>query len=190
MLNSLSEQGRFWAAWLRNPAKVGAIAPSSKGLCNAMLNGLKNIPDDSNVVELGPGTGVVTAQLLNRFHPRQLFLLERDTGLAGQLQARWPELTVLNVSAETLPECLPENTLVGGTISSLPLLNFPTALRLAIVEQCFSVSTEQAPLVQFSYGANSPVTDDICKQLNLRVERLQKIWLNAPPATVWRYTRN
>lgn len=190
MIKSLIEQRRFMAAWLRNPVKIGAIAPSSKGLSKAMLTGLGYIPEDTAIIELGPGTGAVTEQLLTRLQPQQIISIERDAELAQQLNDRWPQLQVINASAEALALHIPKDIAIAGIISSLPLLNFPTALRLAIVKACFSVCTIEAAFIQFSYGASSPITQDICKDLNLRTERLQKIWLNAPPATVWRYTRD
>ena len=55
----MNENLQFLQAFLKNPLKVGAIAPSSPELAAEMLAGIH--PDDHNIVlELGVGTGAIT----------------------------------------------------------------------------------------------------------------------------------
>ena len=62
---SLADQVRFLRGLVAAPSKTGAIAPSGPGLARQMA--LPVDPADSlPVLELGPGTGVVTEAMLAR----------------------------------------------------------------------------------------------------------------------------
>ena len=64
----MNENLQFLQAFLKNPLKVGAIAPSSPELAAEMLQGIE--PDDDNIVlELGVGTGAITKYLAGRSFP-------------------------------------------------------------------------------------------------------------------------
>ena len=55
----MNENIQFLQAFIKNPLKVGSIAPSSPELAQKMLEGIT--PDENNVVlELGVGTGAIT----------------------------------------------------------------------------------------------------------------------------------
>ncbi|MAX20601.1 MAG: hypothetical protein CMJ60_00280, partial [Planctomycetaceae bacterium] len=58
--------------FLKSPNKVGAIAPSSRYLANAMLDQL-HWDTLTNVVEYGPGTGAISKHLLKRVRDHQKF---------------------------------------------------------------------------------------------------------------------
>ena len=56
--------GRF----VRSPRTVGAVAPSSRALAAEMVRGL-DLTGPATVVELGPGTGVVTSAISAQLGP-------------------------------------------------------------------------------------------------------------------------
>ena len=61
----MNENIEFLQAFLKNPAKVGSITPSSPELAREMLEGIT--PDEDNIVlELGVGTGAITKFLAGR----------------------------------------------------------------------------------------------------------------------------
>src|SRR5512145_1917528 len=70
----------FLKAWLKSPLRVGAIAPSGDRLARAMA---QVVPRRSAlpVVELGGGTGSITAALLRRIPAERLIVVERDPEL-------------------------------------------------------------------------------------------------------------
>src|SRR5580658_2511836 len=71
---------------LRKPQQMGAVAPSSPRLAKAMARWLPEDPQEY-VVELGPGTGVVTEALLARgLDPKRLLAIEKSEALAEMLQ--------------------------------------------------------------------------------------------------------
>ena len=65
----MNENLQILRAFLKNPLKVGAIAPSSPELAAQMLKGLE--PDENNIIlELGVGTGAITKFLHNIIRTR------------------------------------------------------------------------------------------------------------------------
>ena len=71
----MNDNIQFLQAFLKNPLKVGAVAPSSSDLAWQMLDGIT--PDENNVVlELGVGTGAITkVDEIVAGRPRALFRL-------------------------------------------------------------------------------------------------------------------
>ena len=120
-----SATGLFLRRWLQAPAKVGAVAPSSKHLGLAMARAaLHDKPWlRGQVVELGPGTGRITEALLDQGLPGEALLaIERDAALAGYLQAQFPHIGVLAGDAAHLRDLL-GGAPVAAVVSSLPLLS-------------------------------------------------------------------
>ena len=61
--HAMADGLRFFRTWLQKPVLTGAVSPSGKALARAMA---RPVEADSNwpVLELGPGTGPVTAALI------------------------------------------------------------------------------------------------------------------------------
>src|SRR4051812_41534038 len=91
----MNENLQFLQAFLKNPLKVGAIAPSSPELAQAMLQGI--FPDDHNIVlELGVGTGAVTKFLRNAIPSRESYLgIELDPDLVRSLNKNYPDMNII-----------------------------------------------------------------------------------------------
>jgi phosphatidylethanolamine/phosphatidyl-N-methylethanolamine N-methyltransferase len=69
----MNENIQFLQAFLKNPLKVGAVAPSSPELAAEMLQGMK--PDEDNIIlELGVGTGAITKYLQEIIPNKQSYL--------------------------------------------------------------------------------------------------------------------
>ena len=87
-------------AFIRDPASIGAISPSSQSLARAMTSGLTVGPGEV-VVELGPGTGALTAQI-RRIIPdsSNYFGVEREPIFVEILRQRFPDLRIVNSLAE------------------------------------------------------------------------------------------
>ncbi len=79
---------RHIRAWRKQPAHMGAIAPSSAKLARAMASKIQ-LSDQGIVVELGPGTGVITQAILNHgVCPKRLIAIEYNPQLVKRLQSR------------------------------------------------------------------------------------------------------
>ncbi|MCB1876360.1 MAG: hypothetical protein KDH88_10325 [Chromatiales bacterium] len=185
------DQWTFTRAWLRNPVKVSAVAPSSRALAAAMA---VQVPLDGQViVELGGGTGSITAGLLRAgVEPENLYVVERDAYLSEALRLRFPDVRILKGDATRLPGILANaglNASVGAVVSSLPLLSMGPDLQRRILCAAMAVTEAASPIIQFSYGLKCPIPDKLLTALDLRAQRMDRVWRNLPPAAVWRLER-
>ena len=172
---------------LQNPRQVSAIAPSSRHLARAMAEGLG--PHTGRVVEFGPGTGRLTQAILDAgLPPSHLSLFELDPDFVRHLQQRFPGVAVHQLAADRADEVTAPG--VGAVVSGLPLLSMPAPVRDAILAAAFRLLAPGAPFIQFTYGPMPPVPPETLVSLGLRAEAGRKVWLNAPPARVYRFYRS
>jgi phosphatidylethanolamine/phosphatidyl-N-methylethanolamine N-methyltransferase len=184
----LDDEVRFLRSWLERPLSIGAVAPSGKMLARAMARYVD--PDsDGPVVELGPGTGPVTAALVAAgVAPSRLVLVEFNPAFCRILRARYPGATVVEGDAYSLRRLL-ETLLIqpaAAVVSSLPLVTKPIKQRLRLIGDAIDLMVPGAPFVQFTYSVAAPLP----KRLGgFAVEASERIWMNIPPARVWVYRR-
>ena len=186
MPSSLADNFRFLKALVARPKTIGAVIPSSPGLARAMARQID--PAAGPVLEIGPGTGVITEAILKQgVAPSRLTLVEYDEDLASYLAARFPHVQVIQGDAFRLDHTLRSHgdAPFGAIVSSLPLLNHPMTQRLAYMEAVTGRLTPGAPLIQFSYGPHAPVVPPP----GFSVVRAAQVWANIPPARVWVYRR-
>jgi len=116
----------FAQALLRAPREVGAIAPSSSVLGDRLAAVVPR-SDDAVIVELGAGTGVVTARIERRRSPQSTFLaFERDPQLAMELKRQSSGVQVIADDARRLRLHLEQRglTTVDTIVCGLPWANF------------------------------------------------------------------
>jgi phosphatidylethanolamine/phosphatidyl-N-methylethanolamine N-methyltransferase len=183
----MSEHWEFLRGLIASPKGVGAIAPSSPALARAIANEV-DPARDGPILELGPGTGVVTEALIERgIAPGRITAVEFDRDFATRVRERCPGVQVIEGDAFDLSATLREtdNTGFAAIISGIPLLNWPVSARRGLIDDAFARLQPGAPFVQFSYGLTPPVaaTD------TFTVRRAAVIWVNLPPARVWVYSR-
>lgn len=179
----------FLRAGLRDPRRVGAVAPSGRALARLITS---EIADTSGpVIELGAGTGVFTRALLDRGVPeRQLVLIEAHPHFARLLQSRFPAAQVLAMEAGQLCRVDPfEGSTAGSVVSGLPLLSMPRREILRILRGSFRRLRTGGAFYQFTYGPLCPVPGAILRRLGLRAQRIGWVANNLPPASVFRIER-
>lgn len=180
------DEGRFLWRLLKRPKSIGAVAPSSGALARALA---LQLPDARGpVLELGPGTGVVTEAILARGLPRhQLTAIEYEPEFARVVEGKFPGVRVIVGDAFDLAHTLgPSSPAVfSAIVSGLPLLNFPQGERARLIEQVFARLAPGAPFIQFSYGMHPPVPPPA----GASVTRTAFVALNIPPARVWVYRK-
>ncbi|HTQ30316.1 MAG TPA: hypothetical protein VMI53_03825 [Opitutaceae bacterium] len=175
----------FFSAWLREPRRVAAIVPSGAALASAITAGIT--PDCAPVIELGPGTGVFTRELLARGIPEaDLALIESGAEFARVLRRRFPAALVVTADAA----CLKETTLfgarrAGAVVSGLPLLTMPAQKVTAILEGAFDQLRPEGAFYQFTYGFGCPVPRRVLDRLGLKAARTGGALINMPPASVY-----
>jgi phosphatidylethanolamine/phosphatidyl-N-methylethanolamine N-methyltransferase len=184
---SALDELRFWRSLVARPRSIGAIAPSSPALARRIA--LQVDPAcPGAVLELGPGTGVVTEALVARgISVDRLIAVEADPDLAQLMRERFPDLRVIEGDAFDLDRTLPHEASgpLAATVSGLPLLNFPPLKRRALIASALARMPAGQPFVQFSYGFTAPVPGD----RELSVEQVGLVLANLPPARVWVYRR-
>lgn len=181
----------FLRRWLRAPARMGAVAPSSRYLARAMAQAaLGDRPAQRGlVVELGPGTGRITEGLLAAgLPPENLLAIERDGELAAFLHRKFPRIEVLSGDAAQLSGILGGRQVVA-VVSSLPLLSLGNDLVRQILGAIAQVLPSGGALTQYTYGRNSPVAPELSAILNLDGRRVGRVWRNLPPAAIWQFRK-
>jgi phosphatidylethanolamine/phosphatidyl-N-methylethanolamine N-methyltransferase len=182
----MSDTLRFLGRLVARPITTGAIAPSGRALSRAMAAQIPDAPGP--ILELGPGTGVVTAAILARgIAPDRLTAVEYDRGFAALVASRYPGVHVINGDAFDLATTLRNRPANGfaAILSSMPLVNFAMSLRQKLVNDVLARLQPGAPFIQFSYRLHAPVAPPT----GATVSQAAFILLNAPPARVWVYRR-
>ena len=177
----------FIRSLLKSPLAVGALVPSSPQLSRLIASQV--CCGNSHVLEVGAGTGSITEALLNLGLPaNRLFVIERDPSLVAHLYKRFPNIRVRCGDAEYAEAILCEEGIseVQTLISSLPISNLNGDNRIAILEGMMNALAADGQLIQFTYTANCPFP---AKRLGLHAERVGRVWMNIPPAVVWKFTR-
>jgi phosphatidylethanolamine/phosphatidyl-N-methylethanolamine N-methyltransferase len=178
---------RFLRAWAVKPMVVGAVSPSGKALARAMARQV-DAESPLPVLELGPGTGPVTAALIERgIAPEQIVALEYDPDFCGLLVERFRGLNVVEGDAYDLAASLPPGLSgpYSAVVSSLPLLTRPPPDREKLIETALD-RARGGGLIQFSYGLKPPVS---AIPGRFTVRRTALVMMNLPPARVWVYQR-
>lgn len=183
--NTAAEHLHFLKGLLARPKNVGAIAPSSRALARAIAQQV-DPKVDGPVLELGPGTGVVTEALIERgIAPERITAIEYDPQFAKLVAERFPRVTVVRGDAFDLEKTLGQGEAFAAIVSGLPLLNHPVERRHALIEGALAKLQPGAPYVQFSYGTKPPIP----APAGATVKRTALILMNLPPARVWVYRK-
>jgi phosphatidylethanolamine/phosphatidyl-N-methylethanolamine N-methyltransferase len=186
--NGVADQFRFLKGLVASPTKTGAVAPSGIALARLMASAV-DPADRRPVLELGPGTGVVTAALLARgVAPERLVAVEYNPDFCRLIAARMPGVTVIEGDAYDLERTLPSEWRgpFSSVVSSLPLLTRPEPERVALLEAALDRTAPGGCFIQFSYSLFPPVKP-VAGRFN--VEKSRWVVMNVPPARVWLYRR-
>ncbi len=181
----------FLTAFARDPVRIGAIAPSGRALARLEVQAADIRPGHS-VVELGAGTGPMTAELVRRHPDAPLLVLEPDATLAALLREKFPDLRIEERFAQALPELVADwgHGPVDRVVSSLPWAIWPETLQTAVFDGIHAVLASDARLVTFTYAHTSllPAARRFRALLAERfcdVTATQVAWANLPPAYVY-----
>ena len=178
----------FFSRFRHSPGAMASITPSGPALAKAMA---ACVPVGAGrVVEVGPGTGAITAGLLAAGHAEGLLAIERDAALAGVFARRYPAVDLRVGDARDLPELLREEGLVcRAIVSSLGLRTMPETLQLQIAQAFAQALPSNGVWVQYTYGWKPPLPEDLAHQAGWIGARETFVVANLPPAWVWIYRR-
>ena len=182
------DEVRFLRAWVERPLTTGAVAPSGAALSRLMAS-FVDADCPGPIVELGPGTGVVTDALVKRgLAESRLVLIEYSADFCKLLEERFPRATVIQGDAYAMAEAIgqPIAGSLAGVVSSLPLFTRPLEMRQKLIEDALELMSPGAPFIQFSYALVPPVPE---VHGRYGVTRTSWVVRNVPPARVWLYRR-
>jgi len=190
---AMAERLRFLSSFLREPARVGSLAPSSPALAEAMLSGCE-LKNARTVVEFGAGTGAFTRPILERIGANTTFLaLELDDKHARGLRQRFPGVHVYRDSAEKVQKYLAmhRRKKADYIISGLPWANMPVTVQECILEGVLNSLKPDGLFTTFAYvhARWLPRARRFRERLEhyfARVETSPIVWRNLPPAFVYR----
>ncbi|MBK8183783.1 MAG: methyltransferase domain-containing protein [Candidatus Competibacteraceae bacterium] len=168
---------------LANPRAMGAACPSAPLLAACMASRVP-MNRDGLVIEVGGGTGAVTAALLKHGLPLwKLVVVERSPHLTHHLRQRFPQLRVIQGDAAQLGQLLGQDRpkKISSIVSSLPLRSLHPATTRAISDQFETLLETGGLLIQYTYDLRGTGA-----RLLPRFRRLSSkiIWGNLPPARV------
>ncbi|NPU11762.1 methyltransferase [Bradyrhizobium sp. 83012] len=184
----LDDEVRFLRSWIEKPLHMGAVMPSGRLLARTMAQYVD--PHGTGpVIELGPGTGAITAALVERgIDQKRLVLVEYNPSFCALLRDRYPQAKVVQGDAYRLRDTL-WNVLgapASAVVSGLPLVTKPMLTRMKLVRDAFAAMSPNAPFVQFTYSVVPPIPKSLP---GVTTQASERIWMNLPPARVWVYRK-
>ncbi|RLQ86863.1 phospholipid N-methyltransferase PmtA [Notoacmeibacter ruber] len=183
-----NEEIRFFKGWLADVKAVGAILPTSSITARVMAS----VIDTSSglpVLELGPGTGVITKAILDRGVPAdQLYSIEYSKDFADHLKIEFPDVNIIHGDAFNLDKTLGDkkDMLFDSVICAVPLIYIPVAQRASLVENLLDRVKPGRPVIQITYAPKSPVPQG---SGNFEVVHYDYVLRNVPPANLFVYRR-
>lgn len=181
----------FARQFLFAPIQTGAVAPSSPSLARAMVDAACLHRADT-VVELGPGTGVVTTQVARAIPSHSCFLaLELNPYFVEQTRRRCPGVLVFRDDALNLPDRLAalERGPCDAIISSLPWTLFDEATQTELLKVIRAALKPGGRFVTYAYISTgmSPSGRRFRKLLQRTFDSSSQsslLWNNLPPARI------
>ncbi|HVH24387.1 MAG TPA: SAM-dependent methyltransferase [Pseudonocardia sp.] len=187
-----SARRAFLSAALRRPGLVGAVVPSSARLAEVLA---AVVPREGApvVVELGPGTGAVSAVISRRLPAAARHLaVELDPRMVAYLRRSRPDLEVVPGDAAHLAGLLAERgvTRADAVIGGLPWALFDEPTQHAILEQISLVIGATGAFTTFAYlhGMTLAAARRFRGTLRATFDEVvvsRTVWRNVPPAFVY-----
>ena len=174
----------FLSELAKRPKQMGTVWPSSPALGAAMARWLPEHKGEL-MLELGPGTGIVTEKLIEAGLPEdRLVAVEMSERMAGFLRKRFPKARIVTGDALQLDHVL-DGLKFGAVFSSLPLKAFSSEQVERISAAIHNVLRPGAHWVQYSYqliNGHAPAK-------SFHAVDSEIVWQNLPPAKVSVYRR-
>ncbi|WP_155590469.1 class I SAM-dependent methyltransferase [Lysinibacillus cavernae] len=174
----------FLTEFIKHPKTIGAISPSSKKLAHKMVQPIC-FESAQCIVELGPGMGSFTNELVKRKQEATLLILiEHNMIFCEKLRQQFAHeanVVVINGSAENLMQYMKELKIkkIDYVISGLPFTSLKPEMSCSIlknVKDCL----QNGKFITFQY---SLVKKSFFQEYFQDISH-EKVWINMPPAYV------
>ncbi len=206
-MHILEECGDFFREFRSHFRTTGAILPSSRFLARALVKPLRGSRPACRILEVGPGTGSVTREIVRRMRPgdqldaveinlRFVRLLEQRVRDERVFQPYQDQIKVLHAAVQDLAG----ESVYDYIISGLPLNNFTAALVREIFATYNRLLKPGGTLSYYEYVlARQIQMPFVVRRERRRLFRLgrlvggyirnyqirrERIFINVPPATV------
>jgi phosphatidylethanolamine/phosphatidyl-N-methylethanolamine N-methyltransferase len=181
----------FLKEFVRDPVQLGAVAPSGPELAKLMVEAAELRPGQV-VVELGAGTGPMTAEILAQRPDGPFVALEPNPPLAEGLRLRFPGARIEQRYAQDLRAILGEmgQERADRVVSSLPWAIWSDELQAEVFAAILDVLADDGRMVTFAYvhALMLPAARRLRRALESRFEEVRTTrvaWWNVPPALVY-----
>jgi phosphatidylethanolamine/phosphatidyl-N-methylethanolamine N-methyltransferase len=188
LAEKFDDELKFFKGWIDKPKSVGSIVPTSSIAARRMAS-VVNANSGLPVLEVGPGTGVITRAILARgVKPENLYLVEYSEDFVRHLRTQFPGVNVVHGNAFDLDATLGDkrSMVFDSVVSGVPLLNFPVSQRIRYIEDLLNRIPAGRPIMQLTYGPLSPVP---AGRGRYKVEHYDFVLRNIPPTQLWVYRR-
>jgi phosphatidylethanolamine/phosphatidyl-N-methylethanolamine N-methyltransferase len=182
-LHFISQMARRWRT-------TGAIAPSGPALAREMVRVMGDVKPGEVILELGPGTGVFTREILRHYPQHRVIAIEFNDGFAERLAQAMPKIDVVRGCASEIDRVLSDRSIcssaIGCIVSGLPLLSLPGDLPQRVLASIRQVLPDGKRYVQFTYSERAWRKFAMPGFARLPSRR---VWMNVPPAVVMPFER-
>lgn len=206
-MRRIKEYAAFLKEFPRTFQTTGAISPSSRGLALELTRDLRGRSEPARILEVGPGTGAVTTELVRTIIPGDhVELVELNDRFIEILQHRFQnekhfhrvceQVKLLHKSVEQMDPRHKFDFVICG----LPFNNFPTSLVRRIFRHMWKLVRPGGRLAFFEYLwirrvkslASRPTERKRLEGVGMILQRYldhfeedrEIIWTNIPPTVV------
>src|SRR6185295_17045384 len=172
------------------------IVPSSRFLAQTILQDIE-LRQAKAVLEYGPGTGVFTDFILRELKPEAKFAaIELNPHFAEIFRMRYPRVRLFQDSAVNVRAICQRADMqsVDCVVSGLPWATFPESLQVQCLDAMMQVLKPGGRFVTFTYVHSQVLTGAkrfsyLLPSYFKSVSKSPVVWLNIPPAFVYRCRR-
>jgi phospholipid N-methyltransferase len=129
-----TECGSFIREFRRHSRTTGSLLPSGRFLARALVSELRKPRSPAAILEVGPGTGSVTQEIIRFLQPNdRLDVVEINSSFVELLRTRYEREWSMRIPREqfrvlaSAVEKLPGRAVYDNIVSCLPFNNFPVA---------------------------------------------------------------
>jgi phospholipid N-methyltransferase len=188
----------FLKEFLLNQGQIGGVRPSSKALARKMAATIPETLSPKRVLEIGPGTGNITSEILNNLGKEDfLTLVEINPVFFKILQKKreeWikrdncPKIEILNLDFLKHDPSQEFDVVIAG----VPFNNFPQEIILAFINKIKSILKSGGIFAYFEYLGARKVKEIFgdqpnsfyLKEIYPFLIKEKKVLKNLPPAKV------
>ncbi|MBN2376693.1 MAG: methyltransferase domain-containing protein [Sedimentisphaerales bacterium] len=186
----------FLKEFIRSPKNIGAIAPSSMKLAQAIVKH-SGAAQAANILEFGAGTGVFTQVILREKKPDANFIaIEHNDSLSEMLRQHFPDTAIVTDSVENVSQIMQQHNMAKSDciVCGLPWTAFSQDMQNRLIMSAISALAPGGTFATFAYWPLLFLPAGmrfrkILYNLFSHVEISPIVWKNLPPAIVYRCIR-